>query len=321
MKMYRKISCVTIIEVLLAALAVPVAADDTNSQNTGSSWSAEAISYVSDTIMIGRDIGFEPKSNVTRAEAATVVYRMLENNVPRDRSKADLSQYTDVKTDAWYYNSMQYAVGEGIVSGYNNKLRPSDFVSREEMVTILGRMLISQNYAKFTESKSEYSDEAQISDWAKKYVDFMTNLGCIKGKGNNNFDPKATITREELAQIIYNMKPIIFFGQTEKLNMQNSEVASIELFSGNTGKKTTITDASVIEKFVNILSDAAIVKNCFNALDSAGVGYLATIKYADGESYRIEIAHTGGFLKRVNYGYDITSEPIDTSWFDSMLGK
>ena len=167
MKMYRKISCVTIIAVLLAALAVPVAADDTNSQNTGSSWSAEAISYVSDTIMIGRDIGFEPKSNVTRAEAATVVYRMLENNVPRDRSKADLSQYTDVKTDAWYYNSMQYAVGEGIVSGYNNKLRPSDFVSREEMVTILGRMLISQNYAKFTESKSEYSDEAQISDWAK----------------------------------------------------------------------------------------------------------------------------------------------------------
>ena len=316
MKIYRKISCVTIIFFLLAALAVPVAADDTNSQNTGSSWSAEAISYVSDTIMIGRDTGFEPKSNVTRAEAATVVCRMFDCTI-----SGDLSQYTDVKTDAWYYNGMQYAVGEGIMNGYNNKMRPLDFVSREEMVTILGRMLISKNFADFTDSKSQYSDDAQISDWSRKYVDLMTNLGCIKGKENNNFDPKATITREELAQIIYNMKPIIFFGQTEKLNMPNSEVASIELFSGNTGRETTITDASVIEKFVNILSNVSIEKKEYRALLTSGVGYLITVNYVDGESYKLEVNYDGKSIDKGRYLYEITSESIDTSWFDSMLGK
>ncbi len=316
MKIYRKISCVTIIFFLLAALAVPVAADDTNSQNTGSSWSAEAISYVSDTIMIGRDTGFEPKSNVTRAEAATVVCRMFDCTI-----SGDLSQYTDVKTDAWYYNGMQYAVGEGIMNGYNNKMRPLDFVSREEMVTILGRMLISKNSADFTDSKSQYSDDAQISDWSRKYVDLMTNLGCIKGKENNNFDPKATITREELAQIIYNMKPIIFSGQTEKLNMPNSEVASIELFSGNTGRETTITDASVIEKFVNILSNVSIEKKEYRALLTSGVGYLITVNYADGESYKLEVNYDGKSIDKGRYLYEITSESIDTSWFDSMLGK
>ena len=316
MKIYRKISCVTIIFFLLAALAVPVAADDTNSQNTGSSWSAEAISYVSDTIMIGRDTGFEPKSNVTRAEAATVVCRMFDCTI-----SGDLSQYTDVKTDAWYYNGMQYAVGEGIMNGYNNKMRPLDFVSREEMVTILGRMLISKNFADFTDSKSQYSDDAQISDWSRKYVDLMTNLGCIKGKENNNFDPKATITREELAQIIYNMKPIIFSGQTEKLNMPNSEVASIELFSGNTGRETTITDASVIEKFVNILSNVSIEKKEYRALLTSGVGYLITVNYVDGESYKLEVNYDGKSIDKGRYLYEITSESIDTSWFDSMLGK
>ncbi len=316
MKIYRKISCVTIIFFLLAALAVPVAADDTNSQNTGSSWSAEAISYVSDTIMIGRDTGFEPKSNVTRAEAATVVCRMFDCTI-----SGDLSQYTDVKTDAWYYNGMQYAVGEGIMNGYNNKMRPLDFVSREEMVTILGRMLISKNFADYTDSKSQYSDDVQISDWSRKYVDIMTNLGCIKGKENNNFDPKATITREELAQIIYNMKPIIFSGQTEKLNMPNSEVASIELFSGNTGRETTITDASVIEKFVNILSNVSIEKKEYRALLTSGVGYLITVNYADGESYKLEVNYDGKSIDKGRYLYEITSESIDTSWFDSMLGK
>ena len=48
----------------------------------------------------------------------------------------------------------------------------------------------------------EFADKDRISTWAKDAVEFCTEKGYMQGKSNNNFDPKAPITREEMAVVI-----------------------------------------------------------------------------------------------------------------------
>ena len=50
--------------------------------------------------------------------------------------------------------------------------------------------------------KMEFADKDRISTWAKDAVEFCTEKGYMQGKSNNNFDPKAPITREEMAVVI-----------------------------------------------------------------------------------------------------------------------
>lgn len=50
--------------------------------------------------------------------------------------------------------------------------------------------------------KMEFADKDRISSWAKDAVEFCTEKGYMQGKSNNNFDPKAPITREEMAVVI-----------------------------------------------------------------------------------------------------------------------
>ena len=49
-----------------------------------------------------------------------------------------------------------------------------------------------------------FEDDAEISDYAKKAVFALGGADIIKGRGNNMFVPKATITRFEAVQLIYN---------------------------------------------------------------------------------------------------------------------
>lgn len=49
-----------------------------------------------------------------------------------------------------------------------------------------------------------FNDDAKISKWAKDAVDNVTDLGLMSGVGNNEFDPKGTVTREQLAVVLNN---------------------------------------------------------------------------------------------------------------------
>ena len=50
----------------------------------------------------------------------------------------------------------------------------------------------------------KFNDSDKISKWAKDAVDNITDLGLMSGVGNNEFDPKGTVTREQLAVVLDN---------------------------------------------------------------------------------------------------------------------
>ena len=107
---------------------------------------AEAVQYVNDMeIMQGDDKGnFNPDKNVTRAEMATIICRMLYE----DASATDGTVFSDVPASYWANGYIVKAAELGIISGYGNgKFGPSDTVTYEQAIAMVIRAKDLDEYA------------------------------------------------------------------------------------------------------------------------------------------------------------------------------
>lgn len=160
-------------------------------------WSTAALQTAVDNKLLNGDNGYiYPDRQLTRAEMATVITRAFGCV-----QKADISRFTDVTADKWYYDEMSLAVGMGAFEGDGNKLRPSDAITREEAFTVIARVL-SLTSGK-TDSLNAFSDAESVSQWAKPHLNALAEKGYINGS-NGRLLPKSKITRAEFAQLMYN---------------------------------------------------------------------------------------------------------------------
>ena len=141
---------------------------------------------------------FAPRSTMTRAMFATVLYR-----IAGEPEVTGSSPFGDVPDGKWYTNPIIWASGEGIILGYGNGIfGREDPVTREQMVTLFWRY---QNRPAAAEPDlSAFTDADMISGWAKEAFEWAVSVGVINGKGNGILDPKGTATRAEVAQIVMN---------------------------------------------------------------------------------------------------------------------
>lgn len=142
---------------------------------------------------------FEPASNITRAELATLLTRTLGLT---ERSSSDsASSFDDVSTTEWYYNSVRTAVEAGLMVGdANGTFRPQAAVTREELAVILKRTLsfIDQNQNTVnSKSTDSFSDLKQASSWSRTAIQHVSTTGILKGNALQQFQPKEKLTRVE----------------------------------------------------------------------------------------------------------------------------
>ena len=111
-----------------------------------------------------------------------------------------LTQFTDVKDGAWYSEAVEYVVNEGIMQGTNaTTFSPDSTLTRGMIVTILHRL----------EGTPESKQSAAFLDVsAEQYyadaVAWAAENGIVTGYGDGNFGPEDYVTREQMAQILYN---------------------------------------------------------------------------------------------------------------------
>ena len=185
----------TLISVVPQALANP--ADDFSDFPTG--WSRPAMeAAVNNGLLMG--IGGDkigPEKNLTRAEMAAVMVRAFGAT-----TKADISKFTDLDEDSWYYDSIASAVKMGALAGIsNNEMAPTDYITREQVFSVLARILaLNGNNAAVL---YKFKDRASISSWALSTVIPMVERGYVNGDDLGNINPKSYITREEFAQVMY----------------------------------------------------------------------------------------------------------------------
>lgn len=133
---------------------------------------------------------FSPNDATTRAQIATIFYRMagspaVENTNP----------FTDVPYGpgtAWYYNAVFWVQQNGIMQGYGDNLfGPGDPVTREQLA------MIFFNYAKFkgygttaSGDLSGFTDAGEISAWAAGSYEMGSRQRSDERQGQRDYRPE-----------------------------------------------------------------------------------------------------------------------------------
>ncbi len=201
MKNLKRLSALLLTLILAFSLAVPAfaAVNDTGfSDVDADAWYAEAVMYCREhNLMAG--IGnnqFAPESSLTRAQFATVLYRI--EGTP---AVTGTDAFTDTPDGAWYSDAVLWVSQQNLISGYGGGLfGPNDPVSREQMTTIFWRYAGSPT----ADGASNYNDEAEIASYAAVAVDWASVNNIVAPASAGVFAPKSNATRAHVAAALMN---------------------------------------------------------------------------------------------------------------------
>ena len=136
-----------------------------------------------------------PQNNITRAEVATIFFRLLTDDV-RDENLTKTNRYSDVTRADWYNTAVSTLSSMGIITGYpDGTFRPNAAITRAEFAAISARF--DSNGDKTT---AKFSDIA--THWAKDEISIAYNNGWINGYPNGTFGPQRDITRAETMTLV-----------------------------------------------------------------------------------------------------------------------
>lgn len=135
---------------------------------------------------------FKPENNLTRAEFSVIMARIL--NLKED---IIYSNFTDTKGH-WAEKSIEAVKKAELMLGDAGKFRPNDYISRQEIVTIIGR---AKAFTKPVKT-ALFADDAKIAEWAKDYVYAAKEKNIINGYPDNTVRPDNKVTRAEMAKMI-----------------------------------------------------------------------------------------------------------------------
>ncbi|MEI8216335.1 MAG: C69 family dipeptidase [Eubacteriales bacterium] len=163
-------------------------------------WAIQAINKLhEDKIINGVGNGkFDPDSNVTRADFIVMLVRAL------DLASTTGTNFGDIPQGAYYNEAVGIAKSLGIASGTSsNQFSPNQFISREDMMTMLSRALSAKNIT-LKESASDmsaYNDADTINGYAQAAVSLLMANGIVMGS-NDSIHPLSLATRAETAVIL-----------------------------------------------------------------------------------------------------------------------
>lgn len=155
---------------------------------------------VENGLLNGSDGLLRPTDYLTRAEMAAILVRAFGTT-----QSASVSGFSDVKANAWYVtqNAVPGAVFMEIMNGNSDgTFEPGKNITREQAFAVLARALKLE--AGSSSVLAQFTDAAQISGWASGEVAAMVAAGYVNGS-NGKLNPKGNITRQEFAQVMFNI--------------------------------------------------------------------------------------------------------------------
>lgn len=136
-----------------------------------------------------------PEGKITRAEVATIYFRMLTDE-SRTKFWSQSNSYSDVKAGDWFNNAVSTLSNAGIIAGYEDgSFRPNGYITRAEFATIAARFFdVTYN------GKDLFPDIS--GHWAKDYINQAANKGFVNGYEDGTFKPDRNITRAEAVTLV-----------------------------------------------------------------------------------------------------------------------
>lgn len=164
-------------------------------------WFYEHVKYIWERgVMQGMtETTFAPDANTTRAQFATVLYRMAGSPKVTAADKASCP-FADL-TSGWYRDAVVWAYQNGVINGTSAKtFAPEQNISREQMVTMLWRYDGQKNA---NGTLNAFADRGSISAYAVPAVVWAVRNGFVNGMSDGSFLPNGLANRAQLAAILH----------------------------------------------------------------------------------------------------------------------
>lgn len=139
----------------------------------------------------------KPQGDITRAEVATIFYRLLKEDV-RDDIETTVNDFTDVNADDWFNVTVSSLANMGVVKGYEDgSFRPNEPITRAEFAAIAVRFFDA------FEAKYEPGTFTDVTgdEWFADAIAAAEELGLIGGYEDGSVRPNNNITARKPARL------------------------------------------------------------------------------------------------------------------------
>ncbi|WFR61478.1 S-layer homology domain-containing protein [Paenibacillus amylolyticus] len=148
---------------------------------------------------------FEPRRPITRAEFTALIVRLMGV----DTTVNEQHGFQDVNDEDWFAPEIKAAVHHEMVQGMGNgKFAPHALVTREQASKIIANVVRKIRPEPLTSPKS-FTDQTDVSDWAKEEVQELAGLYMITGYEDGSFRPMQHLSRSEAAALIFRLNKLI----------------------------------------------------------------------------------------------------------------
>ena len=245
--------------VLVCVCALQMCAFAAEFKDMPSDWSTAALEAAVENGLLTGDNGYiKASDNMTRAEMATIMVRACGAI-----RTADISNFTDVKPEDWFYDSMSKAVAMGAFNGSDGKLNPNDPITRQEAFVVLSRVFGVAKASSVDQTVLDsFSDKRKLASWAKTDVTAIIQQGYVAGD-NGRINPLNNITRAEFAVVMDRMVKYYIDEPTEEIPAD-----------GNVMIRANGVDLSGIETEKNVIIGDAVTDENINIKDANITGKL-----------------------------------------------
>lgn len=146
-------------------------------------------------IIQGSNGKFDPDGQLTCAQLATILARLLKLPAAKDAG------FIDNPVDAWYYDAINRCAAAGILKGNGDgTVTPNASITRERAMVMLARALGIEPLSR--PDLSKYADVAQVSPYAQGYLAALIEAGIVGGVTADRLAPQDNITRADTVTIL-----------------------------------------------------------------------------------------------------------------------
>lgn len=140
------------------------------------------------------------EDRITRAEAISIFYRLLDEKAFNDKDKQVVSSFNDVSTDKWYHQAINYMADKGLINGYpDGSYKPNQHVTRAEFAKMAAR------YDSLSFPDGNKFIDVPSTHWAVMYINSAAEKGWVSGYADGTFRPGEKIKRAEVVSIVNSM--------------------------------------------------------------------------------------------------------------------
>ena len=138
-----------------------------------------------------------PEDNITRAEIATIFYRLLTDK-SRIAYETNNNPFSDVNTGDWFNKAVSTMANSGVMNGYpDGTFRPNEPITRAELAAVVA-CFVDWN----CDGYGYRFHDVNTGHWASEEIAIAYYFGWVKGYSDGSFRPDARITRAETVTLI-----------------------------------------------------------------------------------------------------------------------